>query len=183
MNIDHDFDNICFPKKLRKKIGIKFRSWSSRKVHNFLFDGFNEWEIGVYFGPLFVLVKTLLDALTNSALMDRNLLLARSPASSQFATQPSFEVTMEKYFHSNWANSPYYSGIPLLPETKVVWVLWTGSSKTIISRSFKRNSIQCPKNTSVSIERLSELYFCSGWWERRMQALELGRRQNHNMLQ
>ena len=114
--------------------------------------------------------------------MDRNLLLARSPASSQFATQPSFEVTMEKYFHSNWANSPYYSGIPLLPETKVVWVLWTGSSKTIISRSFKRNSIQCPKNTSVSIERLSELYFCSGWWERRMQALELGRRQNQGLV-
>ena len=39
-------------------------------MQNFLFGGFNEWEISVYFGPLFVLVKTLLDALTNSALMN-----------------------------------------------------------------------------------------------------------------
>ena len=37
-------------------------------MQTFLFGGFNEWDIGVYFGPLFVLVKTLLDALTNSAM-------------------------------------------------------------------------------------------------------------------
>ena len=67
-NIDHDFDNICFLKKLRKKFDTKFGSWSTKKVQNFLFGGFNEWKISVYFGPLFVLVKTQLDALTNSAL-------------------------------------------------------------------------------------------------------------------
>ena len=32
------------------------------------FVGLNEWEISVYFGPLFVLFKTLFGALTNSAL-------------------------------------------------------------------------------------------------------------------
>ena len=69
LNIDHDFDNICFLNKWRKKFGTKFGSWSSQKVQNFLFGGLNEWEISAYFGPLFVLVKTLLDALTNSALL------------------------------------------------------------------------------------------------------------------
>ena len=67
-NIDHDFDNICFLKKLRKKIDTKFGSWSTKKVQNFLFGGFNEWEISVYFGPLFVLFQTLLTLLTNSAI-------------------------------------------------------------------------------------------------------------------
>ena len=32
LNIDHDVDNICFLKKLRKKFGTKFWSWSSKKV-------------------------------------------------------------------------------------------------------------------------------------------------------
>ena len=63
LNIDHDYENICFLKKLRNKFGTKFGSWSSQKMQKILFDGFNEWEISVYFGPLFVLVKTLLDAL------------------------------------------------------------------------------------------------------------------------
>ena len=31
-------------------------------MQNFLFCGFNQWETGVYFGPLFVLFKTLLGA-------------------------------------------------------------------------------------------------------------------------
>ena len=34
------------------------------------FCGFNEWETGVYFDPLFVLFKILLGALTYSALRD-----------------------------------------------------------------------------------------------------------------
>jgi len=38
-NIDHDFDNICFLKKLRKKFDTKFGSWSTKKVQNFLFGG------------------------------------------------------------------------------------------------------------------------------------------------
>ena len=37
-------------------------------MQNFLFGGFNWWEISVYFGPLYVLVKTLLDALSHSAM-------------------------------------------------------------------------------------------------------------------
>ena len=37
-------------------------------MQNSLFCGFNQWESGVYFGPLFVLFKTLLGALTNSAM-------------------------------------------------------------------------------------------------------------------
>ena len=68
LNIDHDYENICFLKKLRNKFGTKFGSWSSQKVQNFLFGGLNESEISAYFGPLFVLVKTLLDALTNRAM-------------------------------------------------------------------------------------------------------------------
>ena len=41
-------------------------------MQNFKFWGFNEWEISVFFGPLFLLVKALLDALTNSAVVLRN---------------------------------------------------------------------------------------------------------------
>ena len=40
-------------------------------MRNFLFLGFNQWETGVYFGPLFVLFKTLLGALTYSAMMEK----------------------------------------------------------------------------------------------------------------
>ena len=65
------FWQYLLSKKVTKKFGTKFGSWSSQKVQNFLFGGFNQWEISVYFGPLFVLVKTPLDALTNSALCAR----------------------------------------------------------------------------------------------------------------
>ena len=58
------FLTMTFLKKLHKTFG----SWSSPKVQNFLFGGFNEWEMSVYFGPLFVLFQTLLTLLTNSAL-------------------------------------------------------------------------------------------------------------------
>ena len=57
--------------------------------------------------------------------MDRDLLLARSPASSQFAKQPSFEFTMEKYFHSNWAN------ILLAPQGALVVVVFLDISNPI----------------------------------------------------
>ena len=42
-----------------------------------MFGGLNEWEISVYFGPLYVLVKTLLDALTNSAIQYSPLIAPR----------------------------------------------------------------------------------------------------------
>ena len=62
------FWQYLLSKNVTKKFGTKFGSWSSQKVQNFLFGGLYEWEISVYFGPLFVLVKTLLGALTYSAM-------------------------------------------------------------------------------------------------------------------
>ena len=57
LNIDRDFDNICFLKNLQKKFGTKFGSLPSKKVQNFLLGRFIERETRVYFWPFFNIQK------------------------------------------------------------------------------------------------------------------------------
>ena len=70
LSIDYDYGNICFLKKKRNMNFFGHKIWviTVSQSAKFLFFGFNEWDISVYFGPLFVLVKTISGTLANSAL-------------------------------------------------------------------------------------------------------------------
>ena len=68
LNIDNNFGNICFLKRNMKLFLAQNLGHNSlTKYQISCFVGFNQWETGVYSGPLFVLFKTLLGALTYSA--------------------------------------------------------------------------------------------------------------------
>ena len=74
LNIDHDFGHICFLKKLWNFFGTKSGSYSGQKIISFSFGVFFDWEISIYFCPLFVHFRTLWNTLTYSALMPCSML-------------------------------------------------------------------------------------------------------------
>ena len=66
LNIDHDFGHICFLKKWWNFFGTKSGSYSGQKIISFSFGVFFDWEISIYFCPLFVHLGTLWNTLTYS---------------------------------------------------------------------------------------------------------------------
>ena len=69
LNFDHDFGHICFLKKLWNFFGTKSGSYSGQKIISFSLGVFFDWEISIYFCPLFVHFRTLWDTLTYSAMV------------------------------------------------------------------------------------------------------------------
>ena len=90
--IDHYFGNICFLKKLRNHCWHKIWVVTVSRSAEFLVLWFNKWEIGVYFGPFFVLVKDLLGALTNGAVFSWLWFLKSIPLQFTFKLFNSGEI-------------------------------------------------------------------------------------------
>ena len=85
LNIDHDFGHICFLKKLWNFFGTKSGSYSGQKIISFSLGVFFDWEISIYFCPLFVHFRTQGNTLTYSAVID-SFRLEIAIASPSFAS-------------------------------------------------------------------------------------------------